>query len=185
LDPGFLTGWRAVTDEIETSRLHLRAYGPHDIDHLAGLYADPEVAAYTKLGCLDRRQAEATLAGYLEDWRDAGCGMFAAFLKTDGSYAGECGLFTLEKTGERALRYAFHKHLWGRGLAREAVAGVLDDAFGRRGLERLVSFVEAPNQASHRVMQNLGLTVERVAQLPKAELHVYAVTAGQWLGRRT
>jgi ribosomal-protein-alanine N-acetyltransferase len=172
-----------VTDEIETSRLRLRAYGPRDIDRLAALYADPEVAAYTKLGCLDRRQAEATLAGYLDHWREVGCGMFAAFLKADASYAGECGLFTLESTGERALRYAFHKRLWGCGLAREAVAGVLDDVFGRLGLERLVSIVEASNQASHRVMQTLGLTVERVAPSSKAELHVYAVTAGQWLGR--
>lgn len=173
-----------MTDEIETSRLRLRAYGPRDIDHLSALYADPEVAAYTKLGCLDRRQAEATLAGYLGDWRDAGSGMFAAFLKADASFAGECGLFTLKSTGERALRYAIHKRLWGCGLASEAVAGVLDHAFGRLGLERLVSLVEAPNQASHRVMQKLGLTVERVAHTPKVELHVYAVTAGQWLGRR-
>jgi len=172
-----------VTDEIETARLRLRPYRRDDIDHLAALYADPEVAAYTKLGCLDRGQAEATLEGYLRDWHDAGSGMFAAVLKADASYAGECGLFTLRRSGERALRYAFHKHLWGRGLAGEAVAGVLDHVFGRLGLERLVSFVEAPNEASHRVMRKLGLTVERVARTPKVELHVYAVTADQWLGK--
>jgi len=173
-----------VCDEIETERLRLRPYRPDDIDRLAALYADPEVTAYTKLGRLDRGQAEATLEGYLADWRDTASGMYAAILKADASYAGECGLFTLPRSGEQALRYAFHKHLWGRGLAVEAVAGVLDQVFGRLGLERLVSFVEAPNEASHRVMRKLGLTVDRVASSPKAELYVYTVTAGQWLARR-
>lgn len=172
-----------MTDEIETSRLRLRAYTPHDIDHLAALYADPEVTAYTKLGRLTREQAEATLDGYLADWRLKACGMFAVFLKAGDAYVGECGLFTLSRTGELALRYAFHRRFWGQGLASEAARGVLDHAFGRLGLERLVSIVEAPNQASHRVMQKLGLTVERVAQTPTTELHVYAVTADQWLRR--
>jgi hypothetical protein len=32
-------------------------------------------------------------------------------------------------------------------------------------------------------MRKLGLSVARVARTPKAELHVYLVTADQWLGR--
>jgi len=151
---------------------------------LAALYADPEVTAFTKLGSLTRAEAEATLDGYLADWRNRDFGMCAAFLKAPGEFAGECGFFVLERSGELALRYAFHKRFWGQGLAGEAAQGVIDHGFGRLGLERIVSFVEAPNQASHRVMQKLGLSVERIERLPKVELHVYAVTADEWLGRQ-
>ena len=173
-----------MTDVIETARLRLRAYTPQDIEHLAALYADPDVTAYTKLGCLTRAQAEATLDAYLADWRDTKSGMFAAFLEADGAYVGECGLFTLRRTGERALRYALHTRFWGRGLASEAASAVLGHAFGRLGLDRLVSFVEEPNGASHRVMEKLGLTVVRRTRTRKAELHVYGVTADQWRDRR-
>jgi RimJ/RimL family protein N-acetyltransferase len=174
-----------VTNELETSRLRLRAYSREDLDLLAALYADPEVTAFTKLGSLSRAAAEATLDGYLADWRERVFGMCAVFLKARGEFAGECGFFVLERSGELALRYAFHKRFWGQGLASEAAHGVIDHAFRRLGIECIVSFVEAPNKASHRVMQKLGLCVERIERLPKVELHVYAVTADRWLGRRT
>ena len=173
-----------MASQLETSRLSLRAYTPLDIDHLAALYADPDVTAFTKLGRLTRAQAEATLAGYLADWRDKPFGMCAAVLKASGEFTGECGLFWLERSDEPALRYAFHKRFWGRGLAGEAASAVIDHAFRLLGLERLVSYVEAPNEASHRVMGKLGLKAERIAQTPKGALHVYVVTAERWLDRR-
>ena len=83
------------------------------------------------------------------------------------------------------MRYAFHERYWGQGLASEAARGVIDHAFRRLGLERIVSFVEAPNTASHRVMEKLGLTVERLEHHAEVELHVYSVTAREWLGRRS
>lgn len=168
---------------LETPRLHLRPYERGDIDLLAALYADPEVTAFTKLGSLSRAQAEATLEGYLADWRDRVFAMCAVYLRSTNEFTGECGFFVLERTGELALRYAFHKRFWGQGLASEAARGVLDHGFRELGLARIVSFVEAPNQASHRVMQKLGLAVERIEPLPKVELHVYAATADEWLGR--
>lgn len=169
---------------LETPRLCLRPYERGDIDNLARLYADPEVTAFTKLGSLTRAQAEATLDGYLADWRARVFGMCAVLLRSNGEFAGECGFFVLKRTGELALRYAFHRRFWGQGLAGEAAHVVLDHAFQRLGLARVVSFVEAPNLASHRVMQKLEFAVERVERLPEVELHVYAATADEWLGRR-
>lgn len=174
---------KAVANELETPRLYLRAYRPEDIDLLAALYADAEVTAFTKLGALTRAQAEATLEGYLADWRDQAFGMCAVFLRADGAFVGECGFFVLERTGELALRYALHKRYWGQGLASEAARAVVDHAFRRLNFARVVSFVEAKNQASHRVMRKLGFALERVERLPKVELHAYAVTAEIWLDR--
>ena len=108
---------KAVANELETPRLRLRAYRGEDLDLLAALYADPDVTAFTKLGSLTRAQAEATLDGYLTAWRDRAFGMRAVFLKASDAFAGECGFFVLERSGELALRYAFHKRFWGQGLA--------------------------------------------------------------------
>lgn len=175
---------KAVASELETPRLRLRPYRREDLGRLAALYADPEVTAFTKLGALTRLQAEATLEGYLADWRERNFGMCAAFLKAGGAFAGECGFFVPERSGGFALRYAFHKRYWGRGLASEAARCVVDHAFRRLDFTRVDSFVEAPNAASHRVMRKLGFAVERIEHLPKVELHVYTVTAEDWLSRQ-
>ena len=174
----------AAMIELETHRLHLRPYKRDDIDHLAALYADPDVTAYTKLGLLTRAEAEAILEGYVANWRSKDFGIFSLLLKSSGEFAGECGLFASESSGDIALRYALHKRFWGQGLAAEAAHAVIGYAFCRLRLKRIVSFVEGPNAASHHVTQKLGLRIERIAQTSKGELHVYAVTTEQWAGGR-
>ncbi len=165
---------------LETPRLRLRPYRTADLDHLAGLYGDPEVARYTKLGRLDRAQAETTLDGYLRHWRDKGYGIYAAHLKETGDFAGEGGYFTLQDWNETALRYALHKRHWGGGLATELAGALVDQAFGGLGFARLVSVVETHNAASHRIMAKLGLTLERRVQVSKTEICVYALTRAAW-----
>ena len=46
---------------------------------------------------------------------------------------------------------------WGEGLATEAAAAAIADAFGRVRLERLVSWTTPDNLASRRVMEKCGL----------------------------
>ena len=84
--------------------------------------------------------------------------------------------------GVEAYQAARRRYL-SHFTAEKAARGVLDHGFRELGLARIVSFVEAPNRASHGVMRKLGLAVERIERLPKVELHVYAVTTDEWLGR--
>lgn len=166
--------------ELETARLTLRPYRAADIELLAGLYGDAEVTRFTKLGRLNRAQCEATLAEYLRTWRDDGFGMRAAFLRPDGGFVGECGLFTLPGLEDPALRYAFLKPHWGQGLATEAARATLDHALGVAALERVLSFVEQPNHASHRIMTKLGLRREKTSVHGDITLFRYAVSRDDW-----
>ena len=49
---------------------------------------------------------------------------------------------------------------WGKGYATEAALAAVDFAFGRLGLDELVSFTVPGNSASRRVMEKLGMTHE-------------------------
>ena len=160
----------------------LRPYAADDLDHLAAMYADAEVTAYTRLGRQDRAQTAATLDEYLATWRDHGWGMRAMWRKPDGAYLGECGLF-LHPRGGSALRYALMRPFWGAGYVAEAVRATIDDAFTRAKLPRLLSFVQRRNLASLRVMQRLGW--EAVQHDRDAEVAQFAVTRAQWLARAT
>ena len=167
---------------LETPRLTLRPYRAEDLDNLAGLYGDPEVSRFTKLGRLDRAQSQATLDGYLEHWRDKGYGIYAVHLKENGAFAGEGGFFTLQDWNETALRYALHKRHWGGGLATELAGALIGHAFATLGFARLVSVVERDNAASHHIMAKLGLTLERRVRVPKTEICVYALSRAAWRG---
>ena len=135
---------------------------------------------FTKLGRLDRAEAEATFAGYLAHWASKGLGLYAVRLKETGDVVGECGFFSLAERPDPFLRYALLRAHWGRGLAREATVAVLDQGFGPFALGRVVSVVEERNGASHRIMEALGFRLDHDRVTAKGRIFVYALTAEDW-----
>lgn len=57
---------------------------------------------------------------------------------------------------EAAWRLA--RRYWGKGYASEAASAVIDDGFGRLGLDEIVAFTVPANLASRRVMERLRMT---------------------------
>jgi RimJ/RimL family protein N-acetyltransferase len=53
----------------------------------------------------------------------------------------------------------WHEH-WGRGLATEAAAAMLDLGFDRLGLHRIEATIEPDNSASVRIAEKLGMRLE-------------------------
>jgi RimJ/RimL family protein N-acetyltransferase len=168
---------------IETARLRLRAYRADDLDRTAALYGHAQVAAFTKLGRQDRDQAAVILDDYIAARRKHGFGMRALFVKPDFDFAGECGLFLLS-SGQAALRYALLPAFWGRGLAAEAVAASVDEAFTIHRLPRLHSIVQLRNIASIRVMEKLGWRIVRQDRERDSAIAIHERTREEWLAAR-
>ena len=55
------------------------------------------------------------------------------------------------------IGWAIAPDRWGEGLASEAAAAAIVDAFGRVGLERIVAWTTPDNVASRRVMEKCGM----------------------------
>lgn len=71
---------------------------------------------------------------------------------------------------------------WGEGLATEAAAASLADAFVRVGLPRILSWTLPANAASRRVMEKCGLDFRGETDW-KGQTHVwYAVATGPAAG---
>jgi len=76
---------------------------------------------------------------------------------------GSCTLFHVEPRHRRAeIGYALRSDLWGRGLAREAVALALDWAFRTLGLHRVEADIDPRNDGSRQLLQRLGFRSEGV-----------------------
>ena len=160
----------------ETPRLVLRRFTPADLDFLAELFADPEVMRFS-LGVRNRAASRLWLDHAIASYAENGWGHWAAVTRDDGRTIGFCGLKAWDVEGRREVEigYRFAPAFWGRGLATEAAAAARDAGFGRYGLERLVSLIEAENVASWRVAEKVGMSYERDVEMWGQRLRLYAV----------
>jgi len=157
----------------------MRPYVRADIDALAALYIDPEVAAFTKLGRRTRQQSETVLEDYIRTWHVRGFGMRALFLKPSLDYVGECGLFWHEAFEAPSMRYALVRDVRGRGLAKEAIRATVTDALQALGQEKIYSVVQAQNHVSIHLMNTFGFAEERRSHHNAVELVIYSLTRAQ------
>ena len=147
---------------------------------LAAIHAHPEVARW--LGPLARDDAASTVARYEHHWDVFGFGRFAVDDRTSGQLVGRVGVMRQPDwaaTPEQdEIGWVVRADRSRDGLATEAAAAAIADAFDRVGLGRIVSFTLPENTASRRVMDKCGLAYRgRVAW--KGREHVwYDLKAG-------
>lgn len=84
------------------------------------------------------------------------------------------------------LGYRLKRSAWGKGYASEGAAALLEKGFGELETERVIALVIGANVASVRVLEKVGLQIERVVIDPKSpeELRVYALNRDAFLAAR-
>lgn len=147
---------------LETERLILRRWRDDDLDGYAAMNADPEVMRYIGDGHVhDRAEAAASLARIRQDWSTHGFGRWAVELRSDGTFAGFCGVGFLksfpELAGEPEIGWRLPRAVWGAGYATEAAIASRDDFFRTTGYDHLISLSQPGNVASQRIMEKLGM----------------------------
>ncbi|HZZ85966.1 MAG TPA: GNAT family N-acetyltransferase [Anaeromyxobacteraceae bacterium] len=145
--------------QIETARLLLKPLALGDVASLRALMIDPDVRRWAADGrVLSEAHVRGSILKSLSTLRRHGTGAFALRLRTDGSFVGYAGLFpaNLAGPGELELGAAVWPRHWRRGLAAEACRAILEDAFGRVGLSRVLACADAPNFRSLALMARLG-----------------------------
>jgi RimJ/RimL family protein N-acetyltransferase len=148
---------------LETERLRLRPCEPADLDALHALFTDPDVRRFL---WDDRVIARGETAGVIEasvaSFASRGFGQWLAFPRAgDGALVAFSGLRVVPGGTDVELLYALAPARWGQGLASEAARAVLRHGFAALGLSRILARTDAPNAASIRVMQRLGMRFER------------------------
>lgn len=154
----------AAPPTLETERLRLCQMTP---EHAADMYeysSDAEVTKYLTwsphsslketeryLRILQRKYADGTF----HDW--------GLVLKESGKFIGTCGYTSFdEKDNTAEVGYVLSKPYWGKGLAAEAVRTVMRFGFEVFGLDGFTAKYMEGNDASGRVMQKCGMTLEGV-----------------------
>jgi RimJ/RimL family protein N-acetyltransferase len=148
-------------DQIRTDRLLLRQWRDDDLAPYAALNDDPIVMEYFPAR-LSREESDAMVARFQAHHDDNGFGPWAVEVPGVASLIGYVGLtiprFSASFTPCVEIGWRLAREHWGKGYATEAARAVLNDAFGRVGLDEVVSFTVPANVRSQTVMQKLGMT---------------------------
>jgi RimJ/RimL family protein N-acetyltransferase len=160
---------------LETSRLLLREFVPHDADALAAVLGDPVAMQYYPAP-FDRAEIDHWIRRNRARYFDPGFGLWAILLKDSGELIGDCGCYVREVEGEFEFEMGWHVRcdLWGRGYATEAAQSCLEYAFLSLGTEQVIALVRPENVGSCRVAEKIGMKCERVIFWRGYEHCIYA-----------
>jgi len=148
---------------LQTERFTLREYRRGDFELFAGHLADPESSAH--LGSADRATAWRIFASHAGLWLLDGAGWWAVEDRHTGQLVGNVGAFFREQSTVMEVGWSTYRAFWGKGIAGEAAAAVVDYAFQVRCEPKVQALITSANESSRRVAGRLGMVYETETEL--------------------
>ena len=145
-----------VQPHFTTDRLILRPRQASDLEDSVAINRDPEVMRYLGAVWPPERQRAHLSAQIDTDFGD-GLGYWSVFEQAaPDRMLGWALLTPLPGTDDVQIGYRLRRDAWGRGIATEAGARLMDHAFTGIGLPALAASVDPDNLGSQRVLAKLG-----------------------------
>jgi len=158
--------------ELRTERLVLRQWRDDDRDAWAALNADPDVMRWFPAP-LSRDESDQWFAMNRDRLEQRGWGLWAVEVVDGAPFIGFVGLnppgFDVPGHGEDGVEVGWRlaaEH-WGKGYAPEAASEALRFAWDELGRDEVLSFTAVGNAKSRRVMEKLGMVLEREFDHPR------------------
>jgi RimJ/RimL family protein N-acetyltransferase len=156
---------------LKTDHLLLRPLVSEDEEHLWQLDQDPEVMRFISGGRPTSRETvrDVMLPRMLQVHpQGPEYGFWSAEDRATGRWVGWFHLRPERlEPFEMELGYRLRREFWGLGLATEGSRALIEIAFRDWGLDRVAARTLVGNRASRRVMEKLGLVLEREFVYPE------------------
>ncbi len=143
---------------LTTPRLRLRPMTHADADDLFTVFGDPVVVRYLNRPPLPTTADARALIDRAAAEFAAGTALrIGLVLSDEDRVIGTGNLLHFDWPSQRAeVGYVLAQPHWGKGLAGEATAALIEYGFGTLGLHRLEAELDPRNDASARVLDRLG-----------------------------
>lgn len=151
-----------MDSRLKTPRLQLVPCALTDLSILHALWSNEHIRQFlfdNRVISID--EARGFIADSLSNFEQHGAGLWLVFADELGTLIGFAGVLYSEAAP--SLIYGIHPNFWGRGYATEAARAVLDYLLIELACPKVIADVDAPNLASIRVLQKLGMTQTRQA----------------------
>lgn len=153
---------------VEGEGMRLRPFTDADVPRIVEGLGDADTQYW--LAFMPRDPGEAEARDYLENVQErlatATTVTWAFSVPGDDRLLGVVGLYRLSPGRETEVGYWTHPDARGRGLTRRAAQLAVAHAFDGLGVQRVTAYASAPNVASRKVVEGLGMRpsgVERLA----------------------
>lgn len=164
---------------IETPRLLLRDWKEEDIPAFVQMNCDEQVMEFF-LNTLTEIETVAFYHRIQKEFEEYGYGLYAVESKETHHFLGFVGFhrigFDVDFAPGVEISWRLTREAWGKGYATEAAIACLNYAKNTLKFKELYSFTSLPNKRSERVMQKIGLQLEKEFDHPLVE-------EGHWLRR--
>jgi RimJ/RimL family protein N-acetyltransferase len=163
---------------LATERLIMRDFRADDIDAMASIYSDEDVARFITMDGKpqSRENAWRSMATMMGHRALRGYGMWAVEEKTTSQLIGFVGPHFPEGWPGQEIGWAIAKTKWGLGYATEAARASLDYAFKTLRWPRAIHIINPLNTRSIVVAEKIGSRKENVWIRDGKELLIYAQT---------
>ena len=150
--------------ELETPRLKLRPFRPEDVPALHALWTDADVRRFLwDDEIIPLEQTAAIIDESERLFSTERRGLWGAWMRTDDALCGFGGFWTFRDPPELELLYGLGRACWGQGLATELATAIIEYGVRQLHMREIRASTDPPNDASVRVLQRLGFTLERRA----------------------
>ena len=152
---------------LETERLFLREFNVGDAEFILALLNEPSFLRFIgdkKVRTVQDAQ-KYILNGPVASYERHGFGLCLVELKDTHTPIGMCGLLKRDELPDPDIGFAFLPDFWNKGFAYEAAAAVMKAARERLNLERILAITNQDNEASIKLLQKLGLQIERLIKM--------------------
>jgi RimJ/RimL family protein N-acetyltransferase len=128
---------------------------------------------------LTLEKSRDTLEKMMNNFDEAGYGLFAVIERKEKRFIGLCGLQLNQNSGQIELDYALSDTAWGKGYATEACMEVLRFALGELGIERIVATALEQDRSSTRVLEKIGMVYSGHERFNDQEVVLYTIASPQ------
>jgi RimJ/RimL family protein N-acetyltransferase len=127
-------------------------------------------------------KADAVVRSGIGSFEDHGFGFWAVREKGRPDLIGFAGFRFVEPAEDVEILYGIRPALWRRGYATEAAGALLAWAFRETGLPRIFAGADAPNRASFRVIEKLGMRYHGIRPTAASETPYYVIERDEFQG---
>lgn len=149
---------------LTTERLILREFVERDWEAVLAYQQDPLYLRYNEWTSRSAEEVRAFIQMFLDHQKHVPRikFQFAVTLKSTGQLIGNCGVRrNSAEAREGDVGYELDSNYWGKGYATEAARAVLGFGFSQVELERISAWCIADNLGSARVLEKIGMQLER------------------------
>lgn len=156
---------------LHTDRLTLREYRVEDFELFADHLSNAESSAH--LGSADRQTAWRIFNSHAGLWLLNRAGWWSIEDRQTGQLVGSVGAFFRYESTVMEMGWNTYRAFWGKGIANEAAAAVLNYAFEVRREPKVRALIASGNEPSRRVAERLGMTYEMKTELNGKGINSY------------